>query len=233
MRVGTIILILILLVVTGLSVRGMSAARRDLAVAEANERAALDTTRTHLRDSVAASTRLAVQAAIIPDSVSDALAEALQDRDANLVAFQRSEIAFDSVVALGQVAAVDTVFVEGEDTIRVVTFELEGPPIRGEQVVKLTPGTPVPGQARPLSVTLDSRLVVSPFSITYGIACQNNDPVFAWKTPDWVTATFAGGTVEPDVCYTPPPTPILSISVGKSVWLAAGVAVGYLLSEVR
>lgn len=194
--------------------------QRELTIAEANERAALDTTRFTLTDSVAAATRLAEQAAIETDSLSGALAAALEDRSAALVTLQRTRVQIDSLVALAQTPTTDTVIVTQADTVRVATFELRGPPISGTQTVRAG-----------ALILLDSRLKVSPFSVTYGVACSGSDAVFTWDTPRWITTSFQGGKVDPRVCNPPPARSLFSISTGKSLWLVAGGLLGYVLGS--
>jgi len=222
MSKGAAVVVALALLIAGVSIVRAEGYKRGARIAEANERAALDTTRITLIDSVAAATRLAVQARIIPDSVSDALAEALSDRDAALVAIQRSTIAFDSLVKVGQRPTVEVIEIEPEtgDSIRVATFEHEGPPIEGEQTVRVGP-----------EITLDSRLRVSPFTVGFGLACADRAPVFTWDTPEWVHATFQSGTVDPVVCDPPSPG-LFSIDVGSGLWFGAGVVTTLLIMIV-
>ena len=194
--------------------------RRDLTIAEANTRAALDTTRTTLTDSLAAATRLAEQSSVQADSLSGALADALQDRSAALRSLQRTRIRFDSVVALAQTPTVDTIVVTENDTIRVASFPLGGPPIEGVQTVRVG-----------AMILLDSRLNVSPFSITYGVACSGSDAVFAWETPPWVRTSFESGTIDPLVCNPAPRASLLTVNAGKTIWLVAGGLLGYVLGS--
>ena len=194
--------------------------QRELTLAEANTRAALDTTRVSAADSVTAATRLANQASIENDSLSGALAAALADRGATLRTLQRTRVRIDSLVALGQTATTDTIIVTATDTVRVASFELEGPPISGAQTVRVGP-----------AITLDSRLVVTPFTVSYGVACAGSDAVFSWDTPDWVSTTFESGAVDPLVCNPLPRASMFSISTGKSFWLVAGGLLGYVLGS--
>ena len=123
-------------------------------------------------------------------------------------------------MAIGQTATTDTIIVTETDTVRVAAFELQGPPISGVQTVRSGP-----------QITLDSRLVVSPFSISYGVACSGADAVFSWETPDWVSTTFESGTVDPLVCNPVPQRNLFSFSPGKSIWLVAGGILGYVLGS--
>jgi hypothetical protein len=208
------VLVLVMLVATGFTTKQWMNSKRELEVADQNMAAAVDSTQRVLMAQVEASTRLATQSQIEAGESSDAMFEALRQRNAALVTLNRTRIQMDSVVALRQEPRTDTVFVENGDTIRVATFPMAGPPIEGEQVVRAGP-----------RITLDSRLRVSPFSIAYGVACSGTAPVFTWDTPDWVRTEFERGTVDPSVCYTPAPS-LFEISTPKIIWLILGLGLG-------
>lgn len=208
------VLIVLLLGAVGFTTNKLVASNRALEVADQNMNAAVDSTQRVLMAQIEASTRLATQSQLEAGESSDAMFEALRQRNAALVAMNRFRIQVDSVVALRQEPRTDTIFVENGDTVRVATFPLTGPPIEGEQVVRVGP-----------RITLDSRLRVSPFSISYGIACAGTAPVFTWDTPDWLTAEFDRGTVDPSVCYTPAPS-LFEINTSKVIWLILGLGLG-------
>lgn len=205
---------------TGFVVRELAETRREAEVAEQNLRAAFDSTMAVFREQVRSSTRLAVQSRIEAEDATEAMREALEERDASLVALQTLEVQFDSLEREAQTPEIDTVFVENGDTVRVATFALEGPPIEGEQIVRVN-----------RDITLDSRLRVSPFSLGYGIACSGSAPVFTWDTPEWVQARFVEGTVDPSVCYQEPSSALFEISTGKSIWLLLGFGAGLALGS--
>lgn len=216
-----VFMLLILLLVGALKFVGAAHAR-ETAIQEANLAAALDTTRLTLHDSVAARTRLVTQAGVVVDSLDRALALALEDRDATALSLTQTRVSFDSVTALAQSPTRDTVFVrEGGDSVRVATFELQGPPISGNQVVRV-------GR----KVSLDSRLKVSPFTTTYAIACSGSEAVVSWSTPDWVTATHKAGQVDPIVCNPLQPG-LFQFDAGDGVAFGAGVVLTLLLTLVR
>jgi hypothetical protein len=211
------VLLILMFFITGFTVRSLQGSKRDLEVSLQNEKAAADETQRVLRDQIAASTRLAVQARIDASDATVAMQEALDERDASLVVVQQLEVQVGRLERLAQVPRTDTVFVENGDTVRVATFVQEGPPIEGEQTVRVSQ-----------AITLDSHLRVSPFSLGFGVGCAGTAPVFTWDTPDWVDATFQRGTVDPSVCYTPS-TSLFEISTGKTLWLGVGLGLGFLI----
>lgn len=188
-------------------------AAREAQISANNLQAALDHTRRVLGDQATAATRLAAQRTIERDELGELLDEALEQRDASVVALQEMEFSFDSLTRVRQTPVVDTVVVEGSDTVRVATFTQEGPPIAGVQTVRVG-----------LGITLDSRLAVSPFTIRVGVACSGTAPVFSWEAPNWVDATYRTGAVAPEVCYPQSGGSLFEISTGKSIW--AGLAFG-------
>lgn len=202
--------------------RGESRARR---VAEANERAALDTTRMHLVDSLAAYSRLVEQRSIDIENLDAALQVAIRERDAEAVAFNRLQFRFDSLVTVGQTPVTDTVFVDPQgDSIRQAEFTQIGPPIEGSQTVQVGPrrlGNPI---------TLDSRLRVSPFAASYSLGCAESDAVVSWSVPDWVNASFEAGLVDPAIC-TPLQPGLLHIDAGDGLAFGLG-ALSTLLIQV-
>lgn len=208
------VLIVLLLGAVGFTTNKLVASQRALEVADQNKAAAVDSTQRIFLAQVEASTRLATQSQIESEESTEAMFEALRQRNAALVALNRTRIQMDSLVSLRQEPRTDTVFVENGDTVRVVSFPLVGPPIEGEQLVRLGP-----------SITLDSRLRVTPFSISYGVACAGTAPVFTWDTPGWITADFDRGTVDPSVCFTPAPS-LFEINTPKVIWLILGLGLG-------
>lgn len=208
------VLIVLLLGAVGFTTNKLMASQRALEVADQNMTAAVDSTQRVLLAQIEASTRLAEQSQIEAGESSDAMFEALRQRNAALVTLNRTRIRMDSIVELRQEPRTDTVYVENGDTIRAVSFPMTGPPIEGDQLVRVGAG-----------ITLDSRLRVTPFTITYGIGCAGTAPLFTWDTPSWVTADFERGTVEPSVCYTPAPS-LFEINTPKVIWLILGLGLG-------
>lgn len=208
------VLIVLLFGAVGFTTNKLMDSRRALEVADQNMAAAVDSTQRVLMAQVEASTRLATQTQIEAEESSDAMFEALRQRNAALVALNRTRIQMDSVVALRQEPRTDTVFVENGDTVRVASFPMTGPPIEGEQTVRVGP-----------RITLDSRLRITPFSIAYGVACSGTAPVFTWDTPSWLTTEFERGTVDPSVCFTPAPS-LFEINTPKVIWLILGLGLG-------
>lgn len=192
-------------------------------IADANTRAALDTTRTSLRDSILARTRLASQREIERDSLGEALQLALGDRRATLRTLSRTRISFDSLQEVGRVPDIDTVLVTpAGDSLRTAVFAHEGPPIEGEQVVT------VASQGGPIE--LESHLAVTPFTLTYGIACADHDAVVSWDTPQWVNADFVEGVVDPQICNPKRDGFVVSLAkptLGKAIWMGAGAVICY------
>jgi hypothetical protein len=194
--------------------RGETRARR---VAEANERAALDTTRVHLVDSVASYSRLVQQRQIDIEILDDALQVALNDRNAEARAAATLQISLDSVTLVAQTPVTDTVEIVGSDTTRVATFELQGPPIQGQQVVRVTD-----------AITLDSRLLVTPFTFAYAVGCADSEAVVSWSVPEWVNASFGTGQVDPVVCNPLQPG-LFRIDAGTGLAFGLGAAITLLL----
>ena len=201
--------------------------RRERDIAAANTRAALDTTRTVLLDSVAAKTRLATQREVERDSVSRALDRALDDRGAVLRSLQRVSVAFDSLVNIDRTPDIDTVLVTpAGDSLRTAVYTYEGPPIEGEQVLTVAP--------RGGAIELETHLNVSPFTMTYGVACADKDAVVTFDSPEWVKATLDEGVVDPRVCN--PPAPALALTlfkpdIGKALWGVVSFGLGYYLGS--
>lgn len=213
------IFLLIVVVILGIGLAATVALangwRRERDIAEANERAALDTTRIHLVDSLRASSRLVEQREIDIENLDAALQVALRDRDADAVTLTRLQFSFDSVVVVAQTPDTDTVFVDLQgDTIREASFAHAGPPIEGTSTVRVGPRR---------AITLDSRLTVSPFAATYSLGCARSDAVVSWSVPDWVNASFEAGLVDPAVCNPLQPG-LFHIDVGDGLAFGLGAA---------
>lgn len=200
----------------------LAQSRRNLQVARDNLAAAHDTTRTHLVDSVRSYSRLALQNEDVADSLSEALAAALSARDSDAATVQSLRVEVASLRVQSQAASTDTVFVESGDTVREASFVHEGPGIEGRQLVRV-------GR----EVVLTSDLFVTPFTISTAVGCDDETPVFAWDSPDWVTASFERGVVSPDVCRPQQVTPILSFTPGRGVWALFALGAGYLFGVSR
>ena len=215
-----IVVILVLVASLGLQARRAGHWRTQAQVAEANERAALDTTRTYLADTVAAYSRLALQREADMDSLGAAHREALDDLGATLRALQNAEVRIDSLVVVAATPVTDTIVVEGGEEVRVATFTMEGPPISGQQDVRVSS-----------QITLDSRLSVSPFSIGYSMACADNAPLMTWQTPAWVQVSLDEGSVDPLICN-PPQRSLLTWGTDRMLWGGAGILTGLVLASL-
>lgn len=193
---------------------------RELRISEANTRAALDTTRLHLVDSVAAKTRLVQQHEISDEILGEALRIALAERDAEAVAHARLRVSFDSLRVVAQAPDTDTVIIdERGDSVRTATFTHTGPPIEGTQIVTVPPTRPI---------TLTSRLAVSPFAASYSVGCAGPDAVVSWSVPEWVRADFDDGRVDPMVCNPLQPG-LFRIDAGTGMAFVLGAVTSLLL----
>lgn len=217
-------LALVLLATAGVFYYLYNEAVRAERIATSNERAALDTTRISLVGDLAAATHLVEQKEIKVKDLQGALSTALKDREANAIALQALAVAFDSLNRVDQKPSASVVdSLTGEQTL---TFVQPGPPIQGRQLVRMdTTGR----------VTLETHLIVTPFSIRYALGCdKKHTPVAAFETPEWVTVGFEKGQIDPDVCN-PPAKPfvlkLFSPDLGKLLYAVGGWVAKGLLSK--
>ena len=212
---------------------------RDRDVADANRRAALDTTRRHLVGEKQGLSRLVEQRAIdlrelgaalgrSGDSIA-ALERALEDRDVeHVAAVQVLQVAFDSVSRENAELNADlSTRSRSGDAYRVVAIDIEGPPISGDVDVS------VPADmTRPAEVEF-VRLVVEPFDLVYALGCAGHDAVVAVDAPAHITLGLVPGRVDPDVCNPPPRRrPLLDVfrlSPSNIAWGVAGAVLARLV----
>lgn len=203
--------------------------KRNRKVAQDNITALQDTMRLVKTDHAAAVSLLLFQGEIDQDSMAqlnEALALALDDRNAKAVALQHAEFRFDSLLAT-TTAEIDSITEEG---VRLATTFVEGPPIDGEINVAVPPEPTEP-------VVFRTLLTVTPFQASYTLGCtETNIPVVALETPPWVRVSLQRGVVSPNMCN-PAPTYSLSgdlfqITPGKLIWSALSFVGGFVVSEV-
>ncbi len=216
----------------------LASVARDYDVADANRRAALDTTRRHLVGENQGLSRLAEQRSIDVDELGAALGRsgdsvaaleaALEDRDVeHLAAVQVLEVAFDSVSRENTALNADLLTrSRSGDAYRIVAIDIEGPPISGDVDVSVPADT-----TRPAEVEF-VRLVVDPFEIVYALGCADHDAVVAVDAPAHVTVGLVPGRVDPNVCNPPPRRrPLLDVfrlSPSNVVWGIAGAVLARL-----
>lgn len=192
---------------------------REKRIAEANERAALDTTRIHLVGELRAASLLVQQEDIKLQELQGALEAGLRDRRAVAKVVQGMRVIIDSLSREHQRPDSET----RVDGTRIAMFNQQGPPIEGRQVVTVTPNT----------IDLSSQLRVTPFSIRYGLGCDNHHTAVAvFETPNWVRTEFQRGRVDPGVCNPKNWTlgvSVLTPSLGKVLYLLFGLGIGRVL----
>lgn len=206
-------------------------AQRQVEIAEANIDAMGDTIQRYVSDSTQTATLMATQADVNGDSITGLLASlsgAVSGRSQTLRALSTLRLEFSALQ--GEFESVDVEVHEAdpdepdEPATAEATFEVEGPPIQGSLSVLYRPTLPW---------TLRTNLTVSPFNQTYSVGCdQLNRAIVNITTPEWVTTTPERGVIAPDVCNPVQPRPVLSFSMGKSVWGIAGGVVGWLLHDL-
>jgi hypothetical protein len=200
-----------------------SDASRQRSIAERNVAALADTVRRYQTDHEAAVSLMALQAKIDRDSLetlSAALALAVEDRDQVLMALSQLHVAFD---ALRDTITSGPVTTDPVTLDRETTFGVEGPPVDG------TVSVFVPGSAGPWRMTTD--LTIRPLGITYAIGCDDaNSAIVTASSPSWATVTLNRGTVDPNVCH-PRSTPLWTITKGKAAFGLGGVLLGVLLAH--
>ena len=228
----------------GLTCHRLETVARNYVVADANRRAALDTTRVHLVGENQGLSRLVEQASIDVDELgvalgrsedaNAALARAIEDREVeHVAAVQALELAFDSVSRENAVLNADILTrSRSGDAFRVVAIDIEGPPISGDVDVSIPADT-----TRPAEVEF-VRLVVEPFELTYALGCAGPDAVVAVGAPAWISLLLRPGRVDPDVCNPPPRrrpfVDIFRLSPSNVVWGVAGAVLGWVaLSAVQ
>lgn len=211
---------------------------RDYVLADANRRAALDTTRRSLVGENQGLTRLAAQQSIdigeldavlgrSGDSIA-ALERALEDRDVDhLAAVQVLEVAFDSVsMENAELNADLTTRSRSGDVFRIVAIDIKGPPISGDVDISVPADT-----TRPVEIEF-VRLVVDPFDLIYALGCADHDAVVAVGAPAHVKIRMVPGAVDPNVCNPPPRRrPLIDIfrfSPSNVTWGVAGVVLAWL-----
>lgn len=211
-------------------------AGRDLDVAQANERAAVDTTRRHLVGENQGLSRLAEQrkinfdelAAVLGDSIG-ALEQAFDDRHVRDVALlQELWVAFDSVTRDNASLNADLLTVSRSGAVfRIVAIDIEGPPISGDVDISVPADTTQPAEVEFVS------LVVEPFELIYGLGCAGHDAVVAVQAPDHIQLELKTGRVDPDVCNPPPPRQwfgdIFKLSPSNVLWAGLGGAIAWVL----
>ncbi len=220
----------------------LAGAGRELNVADANRRAALDTTRRSLVGAFQGVTRLLEQRTIERDGLGDALdlsedanaalARAIADRAVDYVAvIQAMHVGFDSVRTENARLNADLLTrSRSGDAFRIVAIDIEGPPISGDVDVSIPADTTQPAEVEFVS------LVVEPFELTYALGCADHDAVVALGAPAWISLQVRAGRVDPDVCNPPPPArpfiDIFKLSPSNVVWGITGAVLGWVAFSV-
>lgn len=206
-------------------------AQRQVEIAEANLDALGDTIQRYISDSTQTATLMATQADVNGDSITGLLASlsgAVAGRDQTLRALSTLRVEFSTLQ--GEFESVDVEVHEADPdepdvpATEEATFEVGGPPIQGSLSVLYRPTLPW---------TLTTNLTVSPFNQTYSVGCDDvRRAIVNITTPDWVTTTPQRGVIAPDVCNPVQPRPVLSFSMGKSIWGVAGGVIGWFLHDL-
>lgn len=212
---------------------------RDRDVAQANQRAALDTTRRHLVGENQGLSRLVRQDEIEIDELGallgkagDSIAgleKAFEDRHVRDVALlQELWVAFDSVTRDNASLNADVLARSRSGAaFRVVAIDIEGPPISGDVDISVPADTTQPAEVEFVS------LVVAPFDLVYGLGCSGHDAVVVAQAPAHISLELRPGQVDPDVCNPPAPRQwlgdVFRLSPSNVVWAGLGAVVARLL----
>ena len=219
-----VVTFLVMVAITGYSLRAKSAAERDRDVAIANVEAARTEQLRIEQDGRAAVLRLQLQ--ITADSIArlelSAVLQAMNDSLGIVVkALTEVQVEFATQMAEFDQALVEMTAANPQgDSMRIAAFQEEGPPVEGEIVVEV----PV-DQSRPIMLTTVLR--PTPWTATLQLGCTNqNVASFALDAPAWVPLNVELGAVDQEVCN---PLPQLSfagelfrIDTSKLIWAGGG-----------
>ena len=224
---AAVVTFLVMVAITGYSLRARAAAERDRDVAIANAEAAETEQLRIERDGRATVLRLQLQ--LEADSLvqlvltrESAALRAMNDSLGVVVkALTEVQVEFTARMAEFDQALVEMTAANPQgDSMRIAAFQEEGPPVEGEIVVEV----PV-DQSQPIMLTTVLR--PTPWTATLQLGCTDrNVASFALDVPTWVPANIALGAVDQDVCN---PAPQLSfagelfrIDASKLIWAGAG-----------
>ena len=221
----------------------LDSAERDRDVAEANHRAALDTTRQFVVGETRALNRLVTQGQIKVDSLAGilgttkdsitALQLALKDREIDrLMAVQALDFQLDALREENVSLNNDVMTLTREGAVeRVVALDIQSEHIRGDVDISI-PADPTD------SVDVEFvDLAFDPFTVIYALSCSGTDAVVAAQAPDWVNMTLRedASQVDPNICNPPSVLSgrgsLFSIDVSNVTWGVAGAALGFLIGQ--
>ncbi len=209
-------------------------AKYDLSVAEANDRAMVDTVRRYKTEFENAASKFQLQEKINQDSLKQletALGTAVREQRLTARALQSARIETERVRKSleSQISMLETVSPEGrEERIEALVLDKgnvkpDEVPIVGEIVVAIPADTLQ-------SAEWELSLELLPFEIQTSLACSpEKDAVAVFQTPPWATATPTLGVVDPEICHGPRPKMFagLQLSAGN---LLIGGAMGAALA---
>lgn len=236
---AAVVTFLVMVAITGYSLRAKAAAERDRAVAIANTEAALAEQVRIERDGRAAVLRLQLQleadslAQLVLSRESAALRAMNDSLGVVVKALTEVQVQFAAKMVEFDQALVEMTAPNPQgDSMRIAAFREDGPPVEGEIVVEV----PV-DQSQPIMLTTVLR--PTPWTATLQLGCTDrNVASFALDVPTWVPANIALGAVDQNVCN---PLPDLSFSgelfridASKLIWAGGGAGLmGILVAVIR